>query len=179
MWSAGRMQGSTTEEVQTSSRAKRVHRPLVALIDKHKVARPHPQPQYKPSLVGYQGSSFTRPTLPSCSLKRYQYMTSSSPRPASPSSSNNSIWNKELTLDQLVTHFVASKRSLSSTSHVWQANQIVTGARDCLEENALLKAKNAFLHGALDEQLLALEAVSEGVQMVGAEGEEEFQVCES
>lgn len=82
-------------------------------------------------------------------------------------------------MDQLVTHFVASKRSLSSTSHVWQANQIVTGARDCLEENALLKAKNAFLRGALDEQLLALEAVSEGVQMVGAEGEEEFQVCES
>ncbi|KAF2454106.1 putative kinase activator [Lineolata rhizophorae] len=111
-----------------------------------------------------------------------------SPKPAanlpSPSSSTASVgaaWEPPSappatpSLEQLVAHFVASKRSLACISHVWRANEIVNAARAALEDNAALAAKNAFLQRAVERQVASLDAVREGVEKVGMEGQAEFK----
>ena len=68
--------------------------------------------------------------------------------PASPASSASSgssrrfDQNRPQTLEDLVNHFVASKRSLNTQTTLWRANEIVNTARELLEENAILAAKN-------------------------------------
>ncbi|KAF2834951.1 APG17-domain-containing protein [Patellaria atrata CBS 101060] len=95
--------------------------------------------------------------------------------PNSPASSVGSLSDSPPTLEQLVSHFVAAKRSLASTQHVWRANEIVNTARALLEENATFSAKNAFIRSAVREQLHALDAVREGVEQVGRDGQKEFK----
>ncbi|KAK3053272.1 hypothetical protein LTS18_012176, partial [Coniosporium uncinatum] len=105
-------------------------------------------------------------------------MSSSSSRPSSNSSSTASISDKapeEPGLAQLVNYFVSSKRSLASIEHVWRANEIVNTARQCLEENAVLLAKNVYIRRAIDEQVVGLEAVRLGVETVGTEGKEDYR----
>ena len=108
-----------------------------------------------------------------------------SPRPAnlpSPTSSTTSLEAQDApadgqpTLEHLVNYFLASKRSLSSTTHVWRANELVTAAREALEENAVLAAKNAFVRRAISEQVTAVEAVRTGIETVATEGKDEFKV---
>ncbi|KAF2104130.1 APG17-domain-containing protein [Rhizodiscina lignyota] len=111
-----------------------------------------------------------------------------SPRPAnlpSPTSSDGSLEPPEAatdegsTLEGLVNYFLASKRSLACTHHVWRANEIVTAAREALEENAVLAAKNAFVKRAISEQITAVEAVRTGVEVVAVEGKDEFKATVS
>ena len=80
------------------------------------------------------------------------------------------------TLDRLITHFVAAKKSLSSTSQVYRANEIVQDARKALEEAAVLKAKNTFIRNGADEELHVLQAVGTGLDTVGREAQVDFQV---
>lgn len=103
-------------------------------------------------------------------------MTSPSVGERSPVSSGSSVSEREPTLEELVAHFVAAKRSLSSVSHVWRANEIVTSARAALEEDAVLSAQNAFVKRAVDEQVNALEAIRHGVEQTAVEGQAEFKV---
>ncbi|KAF1988818.1 APG17-domain-containing protein [Aulographum hederae CBS 113979] len=110
--------------------------------------------------------------------------SSSPPPPSSPGSPNrsqlssvspsNTISNPIPTLEELVTHFVASKRSLVATTHVIRASEIVTQAREALEENAIAQARNVFLQRSVKETMVSLDAVRYGLEVVSGEGEEEF-----
>jgi autophagy-related protein 17 len=80
------------------------------------------------------------------------------------------------TLEDLVGHFVAAKRSLNTQTVLWRANEIVTTARELLEENAILAAKNAAIRNIVDQQVETLEAVRRGVDVVEAEVQAEYKV---
>lgn len=75
-----------------------------------------------------------------------------------------------------MNHFVASKRSLNTQTVLWRATEIVNAARDLLEENAVLAAKNTSLRNIVEQQVDALEAVRRGVDVIEAEVETEFKV---
>ncbi|KAF2464253.1 uncharacterized protein BDR25DRAFT_271944 [Lindgomyces ingoldianus] len=91
------------------------------------------------------------------------------------SSSRSFNPNRPQTLEDLVNHFVASKRSLNTQTVLWRANDIVTSARELLEENAILAAKNASIRNIVDEQVDALEGVRRGIDAVEAEVQAEFK----
>lgn len=73
-------------------------------------------------------------------------------------------------------HFVAAKRSLNTQTVLWRANEIVTTARELLEENAILAAKNAAIRNIVDQQVETLEAARHGVDVVEAEIQAEYKV---
>lgn len=95
---------------------------------------------------------------------------------ASSGSSRRFDQSRPQTLEDLVNHFVASKRSLNTQTVLWRANEIVTAARELLEENAILAAKNSSLRNIVDEQVDALEAVRRGIDVIEAEVQTEFKV---
>jgi autophagy-related protein 17 len=101
-------------------------------------------------------------------------MASPSPQD-SPSSSDHADLSN-MSLDQLVDIFLSSKRSLSCTSLVWRAREIVDSARAAVEENAIVSAKNSFVRYAVDVQLESLEAIRLGAGLVREEGRSELQV---
>jgi autophagy-related protein 17 len=107
----------------------------------------------------------------------------SPPSPASLTSSSSSRRslepNRPLSLEDLVNHFVASKRSLNTQTILWRANDIVNSARELLEENAILAAKNASIRNIVDEQVDALVAVRRGIELVEADVQVEFKVFRS
>ncbi|KAI9870969.1 MAG: autophagy protein 17, partial [Pleopsidium flavum] len=78
-------------------------------------------------------------------------------------------------LKTLVTHLLASKRSLSSIDHVWRANEIVTSARRALEDSVLLGARTGFLKRGINEQLNVLRNVQTGVTDVARKGQVDFE----
>lgn len=98
--------------------------------------------------------------------------------PTSPSSSHasGSMEAREPDLGELVNFFVSSKRSLSSASHVWRANEVVNSARELLEENAVLAAKNTFLRSAVQEQTGVLDSLRQGMEEVGQRAQDEYRV---
>jgi autophagy-related protein 17 len=81
-----------------------------------------------------------------------------------------------LSLDQLVDLFLASKRSLSCTNHVWRAREIVHTARDAVEDNAKVSARNSFVRYAVDVQLESLEAIRLGGSLIQSETRDEHDV---
>lgn len=108
--------------------------------------------------------------------------------PLSPASSTSSAASRRsfaqdntrpLTLEDLVTHFVASKRSLNTQTVLWRANDIVNAARELLEENAILAAKNTSIRNIVAQQVDALEAVRHGVDVIEVEVETEYKVHHS
>ena len=80
-------------------------------------------------------------------------------------------------LDNLVSHLVAAKRSLSSINHVWRANEIVTAARGALKESVILSARTGFLRRGLDEQIRLLYDVRHEVEEVANRGRNEFSAA--
>lgn len=96
---------------------------------------------------------------------------SSSP-PASPQAS----FHGPPSLESLIGHFVAAKRSLTSTNHVWRANELVTSSRALIEELAVLNAKNSFARRGVDEQIDTLHAIRDGVSNAGEGAQGEFRV---
>ena len=83
---------------------------------------------------------------------------------------------RHASLEKLVDYLLASKRSLSSTEHVWRANEIVTSARAALEESVVLGSRTAFLRSGVDEQVKLLRRVKDGVDNVSKEAQAEFEV---
>ncbi|PIA94917.1 Autophagy-related protein 17 [Cercospora beticola] len=79
-------------------------------------------------------------------------------------------------LQDLVVHFVDAKKSLSATSHVYRANEVVTNSRALIEEIAVLNAKNTYARRGLDEQVSTLEAIREALVDDGTKISDEFDV---
>jgi autophagy-related protein 17 len=108
---------------------------------------------------------------------------SSPPSPASSTSSAESRRSDDRdrpqSLEDLINHFVASKRSLNTQTVLWRANDIVNTARELLEENAVLAAKNTAIRNIVDQQVDALEAVRRGIDVVQSEVATEFKVHHS
>ncbi|KAI9376082.1 autophagy-related protein 17 [Aspergillus egyptiacus] len=77
-------------------------------------------------------------------------------------------------LEALISHLVAAKRSLSSISHVWRANEIVTSARSTLEESVVVSARTGFLRSGLNNQLRLLYSVRAEVEEISLRGRSEF-----
>lgn len=82
---------------------------------------------------------------------------------------------RNTTLETLVSHLLASKRSLSSIDYVWRASEIVTSARRALEDSVLLGAKIGFIKGGINEQVNLLRNVQTGVKDVAREGQANFE----
>ncbi|KNG48153.1 kinase activator [Stemphylium lycopersici] len=104
--------------------------------------------------------------------------------PTSPASSTSSAasrasfdqdHNQSLTLEHLVNHFVAAKRSLNTQTVLWRATDIVSTARELLEENAVLAAKNTSIRNIVEQQVDSLEAVRRGMDVVESEVQAEFK----
>ncbi|KAL4939628.1 hypothetical protein BDV06DRAFT_198516 [Aspergillus oleicola] len=77
-------------------------------------------------------------------------------------------------LETLISHLVAAKRSLSSISHVWRANEIVTSARSTLEDSVVVSARTGFLRAGLNDQLRLLYNVRAEVEEISLRGRSEF-----
>jgi autophagy-related protein 17 len=92
-------------------------------------------------------------------------------------SQSHSTTNADIPLETLVSHLLASKRSLSSISTVWRANEIVTSARAALEESVILSARTMFLRNGISEQVKILRKVRGGIETVYKEGQRDFKVC--
>lgn len=126
-----------------------------------------------------QGSS-SNPTRRKSWRRNWGKMPSSNPSPASSQSSGSSRrfddQRSPPALEDLVNHFVAAKRALNTHATLWTANETVNSARELLEENAILAAKNAAVKNIVDEQADALEAVRRGMHLVEAEVMAEYQV---
>ena len=97
----------------------------------------------------------------------------------SPLSSEHHLNPSDLSLDQLVDIFLASKRSLSCIPLVQRAQEIVETGRDAVEENAVLAARNSFVRYAVDMQMESLEGIRCGGGAVRREGRDELQVYHS
>ncbi|CAK4020552.1 Autophagy-related 17 [Lecanosticta acicola] len=89
--------------------------------------------------------------------------SSSEPPSPSPPQSPQASSRGPPSLERLVVHFVSAKRSLTSASHVYRANELVTSSRTLIEELAALTAKTAFGRKGLDEQVDTLEAIKDAV----------------
>ncbi|KAG6985298.1 serine/threonine-protein kinase RIO1 [Physcia stellaris] len=85
--------------------------------------------------------------------------SSGSPSPRSPSPEQ-----QPTPLESLVSHLLASKRSLSSVSHVLRANELVTSTRKTLETNMITTARTQFLRSGIDEQVKVLEQCWDSTQ---------------
>jgi autophagy-related protein 17 len=86
-----------------------------------------------------------------------------------------SIPHRDLPLDTLVSHLLASKRSLSSIGLVYRANEIVTSARSALEESVKLSARTAFLRDGITEQAKVLRRVKSSIENVYKDGQKDFK----
>jgi autophagy-related protein 17 len=85
--------------------------------------------------------------------------------------------HNDVSLETLVSHLLASKRSLSSISSVWRANEIVSSARAALEESSVLSARTEYLRTGISEQVKVLRKVRSGVEDVYKYGQQDFKVC--
>lgn len=90
-------------------------------------------------------------------------------------SSANSLPKDEPALDVLVSHLLASKRSLESINRVWRANEIVTAARAALEESVVLSARTGFLRRSISSQVKLLRKVRNELEHVYDEGDQDFR----
>lgn len=96
---------------------------------------------------------------------------------ASPASSTASAPNTTTTtIDDLVHHFVAAKRSLATQTVLWHATELVAAARELLHENAVLAAKNTALRSLAEHQVDALDALRRGIHVVESDVESEFKL---
>jgi len=96
--------------------------------------------------------------------------------PESPQSSSGSIDTRQPALDDLVSIFIASKRSLSTINQVWRARDLVESGREALERNAILAASNSFVRCAVDVQLDSLAGIRYGGRVMEIEGSAELKV---
>ncbi|KAF8861406.1 APG17-domain-containing protein [Acephala macrosclerotiorum] len=110
-------------------------------------------------------------------------MSASPPNPLSrsqasqspPNSQSHSMTHQDASLQTLVSHLLAAKRSLSSISTVWRANEIVTSARSALEESVVLSARTSFLRCGISEQMKILRKVRGGIENVYKDGQRDFK----
>jgi autophagy-related protein 17 len=80
----------------------------------------------------------------------------------------------ETPLDTLVFHLLASKRSLSSVTHVYRANELVTSTRKSLETSIITSARTDFLRSGIDSQVRILDRVRQNTDGLANESAAEF-----
>lgn len=80
----------------------------------------------------------------------------------------------ETPLDTLVSHLLASKRSLSAVTHVYHANELVTSTRKSLETSIITSARTEFLRSGVDSQVRILDRVRKNTEGVANESATEF-----
>jgi autophagy-related protein 17 len=87
--------------------------------------------------------------------------TSSLPRSSTQSSPAHSEHRPpaEVTIETLISHLVAAKRSLSSIHNVHRANNIISEARSTVESTAALIARTTYLRRSLLSQLKILRGI--------------------
>ena len=105
---------------------------------------------------------------------------------ASPASSQNrspplqspsqSIQKSNNPLDSLVSHLVASKRSLNSIHHVHRATTLLSEARRIVESSAAISAKSKYLQKSLATQAKVLRRVQYELEEVSHDAQAEFTV---
>ncbi|MCJ1464207.1 autophagy protein 17 [Pseudocyphellaria aurata] len=78
-------------------------------------------------------------------------------------------------LETLVSHLLASKRSLSSINFVYRANELVTATRSSLETSVITSARTEFLRSGIDSQVQILTRVRKNTEDVAREGAAEFK----
>lgn len=78
-------------------------------------------------------------------------------------------------LETLLSHLLASKRSLSSINHVYRANELVTATRNSLETSVITSARTEFLRSGIDSQVKILTRVRNNTEGVAREGGAEFK----
>jgi autophagy-related protein 17 len=78
-------------------------------------------------------------------------------------------------LQRLIQHYASAKQALSSTQYVWRANQLVTSARDLIEEIAVLNARNEYLCKGAEGQVDILYDVKAGLEKRDDEVGDDFQ----
>lgn len=78
-------------------------------------------------------------------------------------------------LETLVSHLLASKRSLSSINFVYRANELVTTTRNSLETSVIMSARTEFLRSGIDSQVQILTRVRKNTEGVAREGAAEFK----
>ncbi|KAI4180356.1 MAG: hypothetical protein L6R41_007286 [Letrouitia leprolyta] len=91
--------------------------------------------------------------------------SSTSPRAVSPAPPS---------LESLVSHLVAAKRSLSSVEQVWRANEIVESTKSHFEASVITSARTSFLRSGIATQLCTLELVHAHNRAVEQEGALEY-----
>lgn len=101
--------------------------------------------------------------------------SSSSSSPSPPSSPAANTLRSTLTLEQLVVHFVAAKRSLTSILHGWRANELVTSSRALVEEIAILNAKNAFARRGIEVHVGTLQDIRDEIADAGRRTTDDFK----
>jgi autophagy-related protein 17 len=79
-------------------------------------------------------------------------------------------------LERLVLHFVAAKKSLVATQHVYRATELASSSRALVEEIAALNAKTSYARRGVDEQLGTLREIRGAVADAGEKAGDEFKV---
>ena len=100
--------------------------------------------------------------------------SSSSPSPSPSQQSPSTSFHAEPSLERLTTHFVNAKRSLSTTQHVFRANELVTSSRALVEEIAVLNARNEYATRAAQDGVKVLEDVRCNIEKQGDDAQAEF-----
>ncbi|KAL8969577.1 MAG: hypothetical protein Q9197_004260 [Variospora fuerteventurae] len=77
-------------------------------------------------------------------------------------------------LETLVSHLVASKRSLSSVEQVWRGHEIIETTRFHLETSVTTTARSSFLRSGIAAQLHTLKHVHRHSKLVEVEGAQEY-----
>ncbi|KAL8928753.1 MAG: hypothetical protein Q9208_001531 [Pyrenodesmia sp. 3 TL-2023] len=77
-------------------------------------------------------------------------------------------------LETLVSHLVASKRSLSSVEQVWRGHEIIETTRLHLEDSVITTARSSFLRSGITTQLNTLKHIHAHNKSVEVEGTQEY-----
>lgn len=80
-----------------------------------------------------------------------------------------------ISIDTLVNHLLAAKRSLSSITHVLRANELATSARHAHEDISILAAQAAFLRSSIIDQAAILVRLRRSLQESYDWGKRDFK----
>ncbi|KAF4119357.1 autophagy-related protein 17 [Geosmithia morbida] len=108
----------------------------------------------------------------SASIKPSRDAPSRSTSPRSVSSLEDA---PSISIDTLVNHLLAAKRSLSSMTHVLRANEIANQARTWHEEACVLSAQTTFIHYSVIDQATILMRLRDELQATYDWGKRDFK----
>ena len=94
---------------------------------------------------------------------------------ASPGIATEDLPTSSPTLDALVPHLLAARRSLSCVEYVSHANDLVNSTRQALESHAVLAARIVFVRNGSQAQMSTLNRVHEHTRSIAQEAADEFQ----